>query len=50
LTDWCDPDVVGIGLGIVALMTENYRTQLVEHFHEKSGDTQSYGVGRVSDG
>ena len=29
LTGWYDPDVVGIGLGIVALMAENYRTQLV---------------------
>ena len=29
LTGWYDPDVVGIGLGIVALMTENYRTELV---------------------
>jgi|SRR5215469_15950292 len=25
-TGWYDPDVVGIGLGIVALMVENYRT------------------------
>lgn len=29
LTGWYDPDVVGIGLGIVGLMAENYRTQLV---------------------
>jgi len=29
LTGWYDPDVVGIGLGIVALMAENYRTGLV---------------------
>jgi hypothetical protein len=29
LTGWYDLDVVGIGLGIVGLMVENYRTQLV---------------------
>jgi hypothetical protein len=29
LTGWYSPDVIGIGLGIVALMAENYRTQLV---------------------
>jgi hypothetical protein len=29
LTGWYDPDVVGIALGIVALMAENCRTQLV---------------------
>lgn len=29
LTGWYDTDVVGIFLGIVALMAENYRTQLV---------------------
>lgn len=29
LTGWYDSDVIGISLGIVALMAENYRTQLV---------------------
>lgn len=29
LTGWYDPDVIGISLGIVALMAENYRSQLV---------------------
>jgi hypothetical protein len=29
LTGWYDPDVVGISLGVVELMAENYRTQFV---------------------
>jgi hypothetical protein len=29
LTGWYDPDVIGISLGIVELMAENYRTQFV---------------------
>jgi hypothetical protein len=29
LTGWYDPDYVGVAIGIVALMAENYRTQLV---------------------
>jgi hypothetical protein len=29
LRGWYDPDVVGIGVGITALMVENYRTQFV---------------------
>jgi hypothetical protein len=38
LTRWYDPDVVGIALGIVALMAENYRTQLVWNTFMKSSE------------
>jgi hypothetical protein len=56
LTGWYDPDIVGIALGVVALMAENYRTQLVWNtfmknseitkamalvgFHSEEGSTQ----------
>jgi hypothetical protein len=38
LTGWHDPDVVGIGLGIVELMIENYRTQLLWNSFMKNSE------------
>jgi hypothetical protein len=41
LTGWYDPDVVGIALGIVALMAENYRTQLVWNTFMKNSEIKN---------
>jgi len=41
LTDWYDPDVIGIDVGISVLMAENQRTQFVWNTFMKNPEAQS---------
>jgi hypothetical protein len=41
LTDWYDPDVIGIDLGVTILMAENHRTGLVWNTFMKNPEAQA---------